>query len=179
MRGNAPISGKRPDWKYVDRKCLRTIVRRQYDSRPGNCGALYQQLKPRFRRCTGWHFDIAIDYPENTGNSNLRISAISVSGTGFTISGNSNATLTPNQSASVYVNFVPTAAGAAVGAVTIASDASNSMVAVSVTGMGTSQGSKHAVALSWTPSASNGWVTTSIAERHRGAPTRESVRPPI
>src|SRR5579864_9520664 len=64
MRGNAPIGGKRPDWKYVDRKCLRTIVRRQYDSRPGNCGALYQQLKPRFRRCTGWHFDIAIDYPD-------------------------------------------------------------------------------------------------------------------
>jgi hypothetical protein len=65
-------------------------------------------------------------------------------------------TLTPNQSASVYVNFNPTAAGFADGAVSIASNTMTSMGPISISGDGvTSQGTEHVVALSWTPSSSN------------------------
>jgi fibronectin type 3 domain-containing protein len=64
-------------------------------------------------------------------------------------------TLTPNQSANVYINFIPTAAGTASGTVSIASNAVNSMVQVTITGVGiTSQGTTHSVELSWTPSSS-------------------------
>jgi len=64
--------------------------------------------------------------------------------------------LSPNQSANVYVNFVPTAAGSTDGAVTITSNSITSMAPISISGVGvTSQSPGHAVALSWTPSSSN------------------------
>jgi hypothetical protein len=65
-------------------------------------------------------------------------------------------TLAPNQSASVYVNFSPTATGSASGTVSIASNTVISMVPVGVSGVGvTSQETMHSVALSWIPSSSN------------------------
>jgi hypothetical protein len=92
----------------------------------------------------------------NNSNSNLIISAISTSGSGFTTTGNSNITMTPNQSVSLYVNFLPTAAGSAAGTVIIASNAMNSMVSVSVSGAGVApHEATHAVARSWIPSSQN------------------------
>jgi len=62
--------------------------------------------------------------------------------------------MTPNQSMSLYVNFLPTAAGSAAGTVMIASNAMNSMVSVGVSGAGVApHETTHSVALSWTPSA--------------------------
>jgi len=91
----------------------------------------------------------------NTGNENLKISAVSVSGTGYTVSGGSNVTLTPSQSVTVSVNFEPSAAGVASGRLTVASNASNSNVQVAVSGTGvTTNAAVHSVDLSWTPAAS-------------------------
>jgi hypothetical protein len=92
----------------------------------------------------------------NTGSANLSITAISASGSGITASGNSNTVLAPNQSENVYVNFNPTSTGSANGTVGIASNATNSMVSISVSGTGVpTQDETHAVNLTWTPSSSN------------------------
>ncbi|HWF37072.1 MAG TPA: choice-of-anchor D domain-containing protein [Candidatus Acidoferrales bacterium] len=92
----------------------------------------------------------------NTGTDNLKISAVHVSGQGYTVSGGSNATLTPNQSVTISVNFGPSTSGYAGGTLAITSDASNPVVQVGVSGTGvTGQQSGHGVSLSWTPSSSN------------------------
>jgi hypothetical protein len=92
----------------------------------------------------------------NNSDSNLTITAVSTSGAGFSTTGGSNITMTANQSVSLYVNFAPTVTGSVSGAVTIASNAMNSMLSVTVSGMGTqSNPAAHTVALSWTPSSSN------------------------
>src|ERR1700722_1736874 len=91
----------------------------------------------------------------NNSNSNLVISSISTSGSGFSTTGASNITMTANQSVNLYVNFAPTAAGSVSGTVTIASSAMNSMVAISVSGSGVAPQANHSVALSWTPSSSS------------------------
>jgi hypothetical protein len=78
-----------------------------------------------------------------------------VSGVGFSISA-SGLTLQPNQSANVYVNFAPTAQGAANGTLTVLSNASNAVVSISLSGNGSAQQqSAHSVDLSWTPSTSS------------------------
>lgn len=90
----------------------------------------------------------------NTGSAALTVSAMQISGAGFSIS-NSSLTLQPNQSANVYVNFVPTAQGTANGTLTVLSNASNAIVSISLAGNGsTQQQSAHSVDLSWSPSAS-------------------------
>jgi len=92
----------------------------------------------------------------NTGSANLSITGISASGSGITASGNSNTVLAPNQSENVYVNFNPTSQGSASGTVGIASNATNSMVSISVSGTGVpTQDETHTVNLTWTPSSSN------------------------
>jgi hypothetical protein len=92
----------------------------------------------------------------NTGNANLNITGISASGSGFTASGNSNTVLAPNQSENVYVNFNPTSTGSANGAIGIASNATDSMVSISVSGTGVpAQDETHTVNLTWTASSSN------------------------
>jgi hypothetical protein len=99
----------------------------------------------------------------NTGSSAVTISAMQVSGAGFSIS-NSSLTLQPNQSANVYVNFVPTAQGAANGTLTVLSNASDAIVTIGLSGNGsTQQQSAHNVDLSWTPSSSQ--VTGYIVSR--------------
>jgi len=92
----------------------------------------------------------------NTGSASLSITGISASGSGITASGNFNTVLAPNQSENVYVNFNPTSTGSANGTVGIASNASNSMVSISVSGTGVpTQDETHTVNLTWTPSSSN------------------------
>ncbi len=82
----------------------------------------------------------------NSGNSNVTISGITVSGAGFTTSGVSNGTtLTPGQSTTLSVTFAPTSPGAVNGAsISIASNSTTSPLAITLSGTGT-----HAVVLQW------------------------------
>jgi Abnormal spindle-like microcephaly-assoc'd, ASPM-SPD-2-Hydin len=90
----------------------------------------------------------------NNGNSNVTISGVTVSGAGFSDSGvTSGETLTPNQSVTVTAQFAPTAAGLVNGSVSIASNATNSPSAITVSGTGVAA-TPHTVALSWTASTS-------------------------
>jgi hypothetical protein len=90
----------------------------------------------------------------NNGNSNVLISSVNVSGTGFSAGGlNSGETLTPSQSVTVTAQFAPTAAGLVSGSVSIASNATNSPSTITVSGTGASV-SPHSVAMSWTASTS-------------------------
>jgi hypothetical protein len=93
----------------------------------------------------------------NTGTDNLKISAVQVSGQGYSASGGSNVTLTPNQSVTISVNFGPSTSGYAGGTLAITSNASNPVVQVGVSGTGITaqQSGTHGVTLSWTPSTSN------------------------
>jgi hypothetical protein len=90
----------------------------------------------------------------NTGNSNVAISGVSITGTGFSILNGSGAvTLSPNQIASVSVQFAPATAGPATGSVTISSNATGSPASVSLSGTGVAPVS-HSVALGWGASSS-------------------------
>ena len=89
----------------------------------------------------------------NTGNSSVAVTGVSIKGTGYSIlSGSGAVTLSPNQSASVSVQFAPSAAGSVTGSVAIASNASGSPT-VSLSGTGVAQVS-HSVGLSWGASSS-------------------------
>jgi len=77
----------------------------------------------------------------NSGGSSLTISAASVSGTGFTLSGLTlPLTLTAGQSTSFSVKFAPAAAGAASGNVTITSNGANPNLNIAVSGNGVTPG---------------------------------------
>jgi hypothetical protein len=91
----------------------------------------------------------------SSGTSAVTVSSASVSGTGFSISGGSfPATLNPNQTMTVQLQFKPTAAGAATGAVTFKSNSSTgSSTGVSLSGTGTASAGQ--VDLSWTAPASS------------------------
>ncbi len=90
----------------------------------------------------------------NTGNSNVVISQITLSGAGYTMTGGSApVTLTPLQTASLSVQFSPTAAGAVSGNVSIVSNATGSPATVPLTGTGVAP-VQHSVALTWNASTS-------------------------
>jgi hypothetical protein len=89
----------------------------------------------------------------NTGNSNVNISSASASGAGFSETGGSNETLTPNQSTTITVTFKPGAVGAASGNLSVASNAQNSPLTISLSGTGV-QSAQPTVALNWQPSTS-------------------------
>lgn len=91
----------------------------------------------------------------NTGNSNVAISGLNLTGSGYSIlSGAGAVTLSPNQSTSVSVQFAPTAAGSATGGVNIASNATGSTSSVSLSGTGVASPVPHTVGLSWDSSTS-------------------------
>ncbi|HXM94069.1 MAG TPA: choice-of-anchor D domain-containing protein [Candidatus Dormibacteraeota bacterium] len=91
----------------------------------------------------------------NTGNSNVAISQVSVSGAAFGITGaGAPVTLSPTQSIAVTVLFNPTAAGAASGSLIIASDATGAPSSIPISGTGVIPAVKHSVTLSWTASMS-------------------------
>lgn len=91
----------------------------------------------------------------NTGETVVNIGTVSASGNGFSTTGTSNSALQPNQSLSIYVNFKPTVAGAATGALSVSSNASNSVMKIALSGTGVGQNSQtHSVALSWNSSTS-------------------------
>lgn len=77
----------------------------------------------------------------NTGGSNVDISQASVTGAGFQLSGITvPLTLTPAQSTTLTVTFAPQTAASVTGTLTIASDASNSSLAIPLSGNGISPG---------------------------------------
>ena len=78
-----------------------------------------------------------------TGSESLTISAASLTGTGFSVSGATfPVTLTPNQVVILQVQFAPTKAGAVQGQLTISSDAtSGTAMQIPVTGTGTTTSS--------------------------------------
>ncbi len=95
---------------------------------------------------------------KNSGNSNANISKISVSGTGFTLSGSGTAaTLDPGQSLTVSVSFDPKATGSDSGKLTITSNASNPQFAIALAGSGVTKSPavQHSVALEWDASKSS------------------------
>jgi len=74
----------------------------------------------------------------NTGGSSVTISQVTISGSGFSLSGVSTpVTLTAGQSATFTVKFAPTSAASASGNVTITSTASNPTLNIPLSGTGT------------------------------------------
>jgi hypothetical protein len=91
----------------------------------------------------------------NTGNSSVSISQISFNGSGFSATGFAvPVTLAAGQSTSFSVAFAPTTTGNLSGSVTVASNAINSPLAISLSGSGAAPVS-HSVNLNWTPSTSS------------------------
>jgi centrosomal CEP192-like protein len=85
----------------------------------------------------------------STGTASVTVNSAALTGTGFTMSGPTfPATLTPGQTATLNVEFDPTATGAATGSLTITStSSSNGTVVIPLTGTGVA--SSYAVDLSW------------------------------
>jgi len=84
----------------------------------------------------------------NTGNAAATVSSITVSGTGFSLTGVSTpATVAPSQTLSFTAKFAPTAVGNATGTVTVTSNAGGSPLTISLSGAGVQAG------LSITPSS--------------------------
>lgn len=78
----------------------------------------------------------------NPSTSSVTVSGASASGSGFSISGLTlPLTLSPNQSVSFSAVFAPTKAGSASGSIAIVSDAANSPLGASLSGMGQAEGS--------------------------------------
>jgi HYDIN/CFA65/VesB-like, Ig-like domain/Abnormal spindle-like microcephaly-assoc'd, ASPM-SPD-2-Hydin len=92
----------------------------------------------------------------STGNTSVTLSNVSTSGTGFSVSGNLSGTiLNPAQTATLNVDFTPTAAGNVAGSVSVSSNATNSPTTIAVSGTGVATTS-YSVLLSWSASASSG-----------------------
>jgi Abnormal spindle-like microcephaly-assoc'd, ASPM-SPD-2-Hydin len=87
----------------------------------------------------------------STGSGSLSITAASVLGAGFNVSGASfPLTLNPGQTATLNVEFDPTVSGAATGTLTIASNAvSNPTDTISLSGTGDS--TSYEINLTWNP----------------------------
>jgi len=99
----------------------------------------------------------------NTGGSAVTISQATATGTGFSISGPTvPLTLNPGASVTFSAVYAPQSAGSASGGITVASNASNSTLTVSLTGTGTAPGQ-----LTIAPTAlsfGNATVGTSVSQ---------------
>jgi hypothetical protein len=74
---------------------------------------------------------------KNSGSASLTVSQVTVTGSGFSVSGASvPLTLAPGAASTFNVQYAPTSAGAATGSVTVVSNAPNSPSAVSLSGTG-------------------------------------------
>jgi len=77
----------------------------------------------------------------NTGLGTVTISGATLTGAGFTVvGGNPSGTIGVGQSSTIQIQFAPTSGGAITGSLTILSDASNSPLAIAITGTGTQTG---------------------------------------
>jgi len=90
----------------------------------------------------------------NTGNSNVTISQITLTGAGYSMTGGSApVTLAPSQTITLVLQFSPTTTGTISGSITIVSNATGSPVMVPLTGTGVAP-VQHSVALTWNASTS-------------------------
>jgi fibronectin type 3 domain-containing protein len=90
----------------------------------------------------------------NTGNSSVGISQSTVTGTGFSISGlTTPLNLTAGQSTTFTVIFAPASSGTSTGNIHVVSNATNSPVAIALSGTG-AQSAAHSVSLTWGASPS-------------------------
>jgi hypothetical protein len=91
----------------------------------------------------------------NSGQLDVSITNVTVAGAGIQVSGVPTGTiLSPGQTATIRLTFSPTATGNMSGNVTVASDAADSPLTVSLSGNGVALTS-HGVILSWSPSVSD------------------------
>jgi hypothetical protein len=99
---------------------------------------------------------------KNTGNSSVTVSAVTVSGTGFTFGGGlTGTTIGPGQTWQLPLIFAPVAAGSFGGRATISSNAGNSPGYIAMGGMGVKV-SSHSVVLAWSPSTTTGVVGYNV-----------------
>ena len=90
----------------------------------------------------------------NTGNSNVAISQISLTGAGYSMTGGSApVTLSPSQSITLVVQFSPTTVGAPSASITVVSNATGSPATISLSGTGVAP-LQHSAALTWSASTS-------------------------
>jgi len=90
----------------------------------------------------------------NTGNANVTISQITLSGSGYTMAGGSvPVTLAPSQKLTLSVEFSPTAAVSVNGGISIVSNAAGSPATVVVSGTGVAP-VQHSATLNWDASTS-------------------------
>ncbi len=91
----------------------------------------------------------------NSGSSSITIANVTISGPGFTGTGvSAGLILSPGQAVMLSVSFTPAATGNMTGSVTVASNAANSPVSISLSGTG-AQPITHSVTLNWTASSSS------------------------
>ncbi len=91
---------------------------------------------------------------QNTGNSNVTLSGVTISGAGITTSGGlTGLTIAPGQTATVDVSFAPKTVGSVSGSVKLAANSTTSPT-ITVSGNGVS--TAHSVGLNWDPSSSSG-----------------------
>jgi hypothetical protein len=77
----------------------------------------------------------------NTGNAAVHISAVSITGAGFTVTGlTAPATINVSQTATATVQFAPSAAGSVAGTLTITSDANQSPLKIALSATGVQSG---------------------------------------
>jgi hypothetical protein len=106
----------------------------------------------------------------NSGNANITISNVSVSGAGFIANGVSTGLiLAPGQSATLNATFTPASSGNLTGSVTIASNASNSPGTIALSGTGVAA-VNHSVSLSWSASASSVMGYNAYSSKVPGGP---------
>jgi Abnormal spindle-like microcephaly-assoc'd, ASPM-SPD-2-Hydin len=99
----------------------------------------------------------------STGNSNAEISSLTISGSGFSMSGAQASTIMePGQTLTLAVKFDPSKAGTSGGIVTVVGSGSNSPIVISLSGSAAaapaSEVPQHVVKLQWTQSNTAGVV---------------------
>ena len=89
----------------------------------------------------------------NSGNSDVTISNVTISGAGYTANGISSGQIVKaGLTATLDVTFTPSSAGALPGSVSVSSNATNSPAAVTLSGAGVQPSVSHSVTLNWTAS---------------------------
>jgi hypothetical protein len=114
----------------------------------------------------------------NSGNANVTISNVSISGPGLGVSGASTGqVLTPGQTATLSVTFDPASAASVTGSVTVTSNATNSPTTISLSGTGVQ--AAYQVTLSWTASTSSVIGYDVYRSTASGGPYTELTTAPV
>jgi len=101
----------------------------------------------------------------NTGNRDVKISRISVSGSDFSVSGGNPVSLGPGQMVSLEVGFAPRGSGEKRGTLSIVCEGANSVVEIPLSGAG-AQASESAIRLQWesSPEVAQGYQVYRSSE---------------